>query len=66
MKTDIFFWREGEETVSLRLKGGALVIAHRITAASRERSLVLPLRRGLLVALREGVESLLRRGPDDR
>jgi hypothetical protein len=58
---DVCVWREGEETVRLRVQGGALVIAHRVTAASRERSLVLPLRKGLLIALREGVESLLRR-----
>jgi|GEM_PF-3013735 len=66
MAGDVFVWREGEETVSFRLKGGALVVAHRVTAASRERSLILPLRRGLLVAFREGIESLLRRSTDDR
>ena len=53
-------WAEGQETVKVTVRGGALVIAHRVSSESRERSLLLPVRRGLLLALREACDQALR------
>lgn len=65
MKTtskQLALWQEGAEKVEVKIQGGAVLVAHRITSESRVRVLTLPLHRGLLIALREAIESALRGG----
>lgn len=59
--SQLTLWREGQETVRVTATDGGIVIAHKITAESRARSLTLPRSRGLLLALREACDQEIRK-----
>lgn len=54
-------WRQGAEIVRVTTTDGGIVIAHKVTAESRARSLTLPRSRGLLLALREVCDQEIRK-----
>lgn len=58
--SQLTLWREGAESVRVTATDAGLVIAHKVTAESRARSLTLPRSRGLLLALREACDQALR------
>lgn len=53
-------WSEGQETIKVTATDGGIVIAHKVTAESRARSLTLPRNKTLLVALREACDQAIR------
>lgn len=61
MTGQLTLWREGAESVRVTTTDGGIVIAHKVTAESRARSLTLPRTRGLLLALREAITQELRK-----